>query len=97
MKRRMILQSMIACVALGAIVLAGGCRSMERDTAVCPKCERTVTSFHPKKGMSVKTVNCTSCKQAVTINDAGEVTGTTHYCDACGALVGTCPKCSKKM
>lgn len=97
MKRIIILQSLIACVALGAIVLAGGCKSMAKDTAVCPKCERTVHAFHPKKGMSVKTVNCTKCKQAVMINDAGEVVGTTHYCDACGALVGKCPKCSKSM
>lgn len=96
MKRRIILQSVIASVALGAIILAGGCQSMAKETAVCPKCERTVRTFHPKKGMNVKTLNCTSCMQAVKINDAGEVTGTMHYCDACGALVGKCPKCAGK-
>ncbi len=97
MKRRIVLQSVIASIALGALILAGGCQSMGKEAAVCPKCERTATTFHPKKGMTVKTVNCTSCKQAVKINDAGEVTGTTHYCDECGALVGKCPKCSMKM
>ena len=35
-------------------------------------------------------------EQAVKINEAGEVTGTMHYCDACGALVGECPKCASK-
>lgn len=82
---------------LGALILVAGCQSMSSDDkAVCPSCDKTVRTFHPKKGMTVKTVNCTSCKQAVKINEAGEVVGTMHYCDACGALVGECPKCASK-
>lgn len=97
MKERTILQSLIASAALGALVLLGGCHYMNKDTAVCPTCDKTVRTFHPKKGTQYRKVHCTECKQVVTINDAGEVTGTAHLCDACGELIGVCPACSKKM
>jgi len=97
MKRKTILQSLIACVALGAIILAGGCQSMgTKDAATCPKCDQKVATFHPKKGMTYKKLNCTSCGKAVTLNEQSDVTGVTHYCEACGALVGECPVCKAK-
>jgi len=97
MKRNTVIKSAVAISVLSALILVGGCKSMDKDdVAVCPSCHKTAHTFHPHKGMTVKTVNCTSCKQAVKINDAGEVTGTVHYCDTCGALVGECPKCAAK-
>ena len=82
---------------LGALILAGGCQSMSSgDDAVCPSCEKTVSTFHPKKGITHKKVACPTCKNVVTVNDQNEITGTKHICDSCGVLVGECPKCAGK-
>jgi phage FluMu protein Com len=98
MKRNTVLKSTLAISVLGVLILVGGCQTMDKDDAVtCPKCDKKVARFHPKKGMRYKKVACPSCKNVVTINDQKEITGTLHLCDACDTLVAECQICASKQ
>lgn len=82
---------------LGALILAGGCQSMNsKDDAVCPSCDKKVMSFHPQKGHQYKKVACPSCKSVTVVDSSTGTSTVTHACDDCGTLVGQCPKCASK-
>lgn len=97
MKRNTVLKSTLAISVLGALILVGGCKSMSsKDAVKCPTCDRKVATFHPKKGMTYKKIACPSCKMVTTVDSATGTATATHACDACGTLVGECPKCASK-
>jgi phage FluMu protein Com len=97
MKRNTVLKSTLAISVLGALILAGGCQSMGgKGTVKCPKCNQKVVRVHPKKGMQYKKVACPSCKMIMSVDDKTGAATATHACDACGVLVGECPKCAAK-
>ena len=97
MKRNTILKSTIAISVLGALILVAGCHSMDKDdTITCPKCDKKVARFHPKKGMTYKKIACPSCKMVTTVDSATGTATAAHACGACGTLVGECPKCASK-
>ncbi len=98
MKRNTVLRSTLAISVLGVLLLAGGCKSMGgKDEAVkCPSCGKTTSTFHPKKGRVYKKVACPSCKTVTMVDPATGIATATHACDACGVLVGKCPKCLNK-
>jgi ribosomal protein S27E len=86
---------MLAMSALGALILVGGCKSMDgKDEGVkCPSCGKTARIFHPKKGVTYKKVACLKCGMVTTIDPATGVSKDAHVCETCGTLVADCPKC----
>jgi transcription elongation factor Elf1 len=95
MKRNTILKSMLALSLMGALILVGGCKSMDgKDDAVnCPKCGKKTVTITPKTGRTYHKVACPSCHKVTTVDPDSGVTTTTHACTTCDTLVAPCPKC----
>jgi len=105
MKRKTLLQSVIATALLGAFVLAGGCQTPGgKSASTCPLCGGH-TSAMSAKGLDCDKMVCPECKgvetdaakmSAALAAYTGADSASVQVCEHCNAVVMTCPKCAKK-